>query len=168
MAVGVRLGNLGIDELERDLGIKLTEADRKFFQETRQEQVMNGEGALKMPSRSWHFFDMPRVLELGSYSFYLEIEKLLSNYEIKGNLNISFVFVDDEKIENFYELDSKNSYPNYLFGHILVGEFAKIGTFSFWQIYKENQKTIEYRRVKYESFFEGKKELERLKKIYGE
>lgn len=157
MAVGVKFGNLGIDEIERDLGIKLTEADRKFLQETRQEQVMNREGTLKMPSRSWHFFDMPRVLELGSYAFYLEIEKLLLNYEIKGRLEVSFVFADDEKIENLYELESKNSYPNYLFGHIVRGEFSKIGSFSFWQIYKENKKTIEYRRVKYESFFEEKK-----------
>ena len=78
MAVEVKFGNLGIDEIERDLGIKLTEADRKFLQETRQEQVMNGEGALKMPSRSWHFFDMPRVLELGSYSFYLELASCFS------------------------------------------------------------------------------------------
>lgn len=161
MAVGVRLGNLGIDELERDLGIRLTEEDRKFFQETRQEQVMNGEGALKMPSRSWHFFDMPRVLDLGSYSFYLEIEKLLSNYEIKGNLNISFVFADDEKVENLYELESAEGYPKYLYGHIVMGGFSEIGSFSFWQIYKENKKTIEYRRVKYESFFEEKKELKR-------
>lgn len=161
MAVEVKFGNLGIDEIERDLGIKLTEADRKFLQETRQEQVMNGEGALKMPSRAWHFFDIPRVLELGSYSFYLEIESLLSNYDIQGRLEVSFVFADDEKIENLYELESENSYPNYLFGHIVMGEFDKIGSFSFWQIYKENKKTIEYRRVKYESFFEEKKELKR-------
>ena len=32
MAVGVKFGNLGIEALERDLGIKLTEADRKFLQ----------------------------------------------------------------------------------------------------------------------------------------
>ena len=77
MAVEVKFGNLGIDELERDIGIKLTEADRKFLQETRQEQVMEGKEAVKMPTRAWHFFDIPRVLELGSYSFYLEIESLL-------------------------------------------------------------------------------------------
>ena len=64
MAVEVKFGNLGIDELERDLGIKLTEADRKFLQETRQEQVMNGEGALKMPSRSWHFLICREFLNL--------------------------------------------------------------------------------------------------------
>ena len=161
MSVVVKFGNLGIDELERDLGIKLTEADRKFLRETRQEQVVEGEKAVKMPSRSWHFFDMPRVLDLGSYSFYLEIESLLSNYDIQGRLEVSFVFADDEKIENLYELESKNSYPNYLFGHIVMGEFDTIGSFSFWQIYKENKKTIEYRRVKYESFFEEKKELKR-------
>lgn len=161
MAVGVRLGNLGIEELERALGIVFTEEDRNLLKETRQEQVMEGNKVLKMPSRAWHFFDMPRVLELGSYAFYLEIEKLLLNYEIKGRLEVSFVFADDEKIENLYELESENSYPNYLFGHIVSGKFSEIGSFSFWQIYKENKKTIEYRRVKYESFFEEKKELKR-------
>ena len=58
MAVVVKFGNLGIEDLERDLGIKFTEADRKFLQETRQEQVMEEGEALKMPSCSWHALSM--------------------------------------------------------------------------------------------------------------
>lgn len=158
MTVEVKFGNLGIDELERDLGIKLTEADRKFFQETRQERVMDGNEAVKMPSRSWHFFDMPRVLELGSYAFYLEIENLLSNYEIKGRLEVGFVFADDEKIENLYTLENTDGYPKYLYGHIINQYY---GLFQFWQIYKVNKRTIEYRSVNEESFFKDKKELNR-------
>lgn len=159
MAVEVRFGNLGIDELERALGIVFTEEDRKLLQETRQEQVMEGGEALKMPSRSWHFFDMPRVLELGSYAFFLEIENLLSNYEIKGRLEVGFVFADDEKIENLYTLENTGGYPKYLYGHLIsqVG----YGLFQFWQIYKVNKRTIEYRSVRNESFFEDKKELNR-------
>lgn len=42
MAVEVKFGNLGIDAIERDLGIKFTEEDRKLLQETRQETVMVG------------------------------------------------------------------------------------------------------------------------------
>lgn len=159
MAVEVKFGNLGIDEIERDLGIKLTEADRKFLQETRQEQVMNGEGALKMPSRAWHFFDIPRVLELGSYSFYLEIESLLSNYDIQGRLEVSFVFADDEKVENLYELKSAEGYPMYLYGHRISQ--SGYGYFYYLQIYKVNKRTIEYRGVRSEYFFKDKKELER-------
>lgn len=159
MAVEVKFGNLGIDELERDLGIKLTEADRKFFQETRQEQVMEGKEAVKMPTRAWHFFDIPRVLELGSYSFYLEIEELLSNYDIQGRLDVSFVFSDDEKVENLYELESIEGYPKYLYGHVISS--YSYSSFHFWQIYKVNKRTIEYRSVRSECFFEDKKELER-------
>ena len=59
---------------------------------------MEGKEAIKMPTRSWHFFDIPRVLDLGSYSFYLEIESLLSKYDIQGRLDVSFVFADDEKM----------------------------------------------------------------------
>lgn len=159
MAVGVKFGNLGIEALERDLGIKLTEADRKFLQETRQEQVMEGGKAVKMPSRSWHFFDMPRVLDLGSYSFYLEIESLLSNYDIQGRLEVSFVFSDDEKVENLYELESTEGYPKYLYGHVISS--YSYSSFHFWQIYKVNKRTIEYRDVFHESFFEDKKKLGR-------
>lgn len=159
MAVGVKFGNLGIEALERDLGIKLTEADRKFLQETRQEQVMEGGKAVKMPSRSWHFFDMPRVLDLGSYSFYLEIEELLSNYDIQGRLEVSFVFSDDEKIENLYELENTEGYPKYLYGH-RISE-SGYGHPYYLQIYKVNKRTIEYRGVCSERFFEDKKELER-------
>lgn len=159
MAVEVRFGNLGIDELERALGIVFTEEDRNLLKETRQEQVMEGNKALKMPSRSWHFFDMPRVLELGSYAFYLEIEKLLLNYEIKGRLEVSFVFADDEKIENLYELENTDGYPKYLYGHRISQ--SGYGLFQFWQIYKVNKRTIEYRSVREESFFEDKKELNR-------
>lgn len=155
MAVGVKFGNLGIEALERDLGIKLTEADRKFLQETRQEQVMEGEKAVKMPSRSWHFFDIPRVLDLGSYSFYLEIEELLSNYDIQGRLEVSFVFSDDEKVENLYELESTEGYPKYLHGHVISS--YGYSNFHFWQMYKVNKRTIEYRLVKKEKFFEDKK-----------
>lgn len=159
MAVEVKFGNLGIDELERDLGIKLTEADRKFFQETRQEQVMEGKEAVKMPTRAWHFFDIPRVLELGSYSFYLEIESLLSNYDIQGRLEVSFVFADDEKVENLYELKSAEGYPMYLYGHRISQ--SGYGHFYYLQIYKVNKRTIEYRGVRSEYFFKDKKELER-------
>ena len=159
MTVEVKFGNLGIDEIERDLGIKLTEADRKFLQETRQEQVMEGKEAIKMPTRSWHFFDIPRVLDLGSYSFYLEIESLLSKYDIQGRLDVSFVFADDEKVENLYELESAEGYPKYLYGH-RISE-SGYGYFYYLQIHKVNKRTIEYRSVRSECFFEDKKELER-------
>lgn len=161
MAVEVKFGNLGIDAIERDLGIKFTEDDRKLLQETRQEQVMNGKEVVKMPSRSWHFFDIPRQLELGSYGFFLEIRKMLSRYKLKGNLAVNFVFSDEEKPEKLYRLRTLEGFPVFLYGtktEVLAGS-----TFThpcFYQIYKENKKTIVYKEVNTLRFFEKVKELD--------
>ena len=148
MAVEVKFGNLGIDAIERDLGIKFTEEDRKLLQETRQETVMKGNEKVNMPSRSWHFFDIPRQLELGSYGFFLEIRKMLSRYELKGKLEVNFVFSDEEKPEKLYRLRTLEGFPVFLYGtktEVLAGS-----TFThpcFYQIYKENKKTIVYKEV---------------------
>lgn len=112
MGVEVKFGNLGIDAIERDLGIKFTEEDRKLLQETRQETVMVGNEKVKMPSRSWHFFDIPRQLELGSYGFFLEIRKMLSRYKLKGNLAVNFVFSGINRVkpwngEQLKDIDKK-------------------------------------------------------------
>ena len=161
MAVEVKFGNLGIDAIERDLGIKFAEEDRKLLQETRQETVMKGNEKVNMPSRSWHFFDIPRQLELGSYGFFLEIRKMLSRYELKGKLEVNFVFSDEEKPEKLYRLRTLEGFPVFLYGtktEVLAGS-----TFThpcFYQIYKENKKTIVYKEVKTLSFFAKVKELD--------
>lgn len=161
MAVEVKFGNLGIDAIERDLGIKFTEEDRKLLQETRQETVMEGNEKVKMPSRSWHFFDIPRQLELGSYGFFLEIRKMLSRYKLKGNLAVNFVFSDEEKPEKLYRLRTLEGFPIFLYGtktEVLAG--SAFTHPCFYQIYKENKKTIVYKEVKTLRFFAEVKELD--------
>lgn len=161
MAVEVKFGNLGIDAIERDLGIKFTEEDRKLLQETRQETVMEGNEKANMPSRSWHFFDIPRQLELGSYGFFLEIRKMLSRYKLKGKLDVNFVFSDEEKPEKLYRLRTLEGFPIFLYGtktEVIAGS-----TFThpcFYQLYKENKKTIVYKEVETLKFFAEVKELD--------
>jgi hypothetical protein len=161
MAVEVKFGNLGIDAIERDLGIKFTEEDRKLLRETRQETVMEGNEKVDMPSRSWHFFDIPRQLELGSYGFFLEIRKMLSRYELKGKLDVNFVFSDEEKPEKLYKLRTIEGFPVFLYGtktEVIAGS-----TFThpcFYQLYKENKKTIVYKEVGTLKFFAEVKELD--------
>ena len=161
MGVEVKFGNLGIDAIERDLGIKFTEENRKLLQETRQEAVMVGNEKVKMPSRSWHFFDIPRQLELGSYGFFLEIRKMLSRYKLKGKLAVNFVFSDEEKPEKLYRLRTLEGFPIFLYGtktEVLAGS-----TFThpcFYQIYKENKKTVVYKEVKTLRFFAEVKGLD--------
>ena len=157
----MKFGNLGIDAIERDLGIKFTEEDRKLLQETRQETVMKGNEKVNMPSRSWHFFDIPRQLELGSYGFFLEIRKMLSRYDLKGKLDVNFVFSEEEKPEKLYKLRTIEGFPVFLYGtktQVLAGS-----TFThpcFYQIYKENKKTIVYKEVNTLRFFANVKELD--------
>ena len=161
MAVEVKFGNLGIDAIERDLGIKFTEEDRKLLRETRQETVMEGNEKVKMPSRSWHFFDIPRQLELGSYGFFLEVRKMLSRYKLKGKLDVNFVFSDEEKPEKLYKLRTIEGFPVFLYGtktEVIAGS-----TFThpcFYQLYKENKKTIVYKEVETLKFFAEVKELD--------
>lgn len=161
MAVEVKFGNLGIDAIEHDLGIKFTEEDRNFLKETRQEQVMNGKEVVEMTARSWHFFDIPRQLELGSYGFFLEIRKMLSRYDLKGKLAVNFIFAEEEKPENLYKLRTPEGFPVFLFGtrtEVLAGS-----TFThpcFLQICKENKKTIVYKEVKTLRFFAELKGLD--------
>lgn len=161
MAVEVKFGNLGIDAIERDLGIKFTEEDRKLLQGTRQEVVMEGNEKVNMPSRSWHFFDIPRQLELGSYGFFLEIRKMLSRYELKGKLDVNFIFSEEEKPEKLYKLRTIEGFPVFLYG--TKTEILGSSTFThpcFYQIYKENKKTIVYKEVETLKFFAEVKELD--------
>lgn len=161
MAVEVKFGNLGIDAIERDLGIKFTEEDRKLLRETRQETVMEGNEKVNMPSRSWHFFDIPRQLELGSYGFFLEIRKMLSRYKLKGKLAVNFVFSEEEKPEKLYKLRTIEGFPVFLYG--TKTEVFAGSTFTnpcFYQFYKENKKTIVYKEVKTLRFFAEAKELD--------
>ena len=147
----MKFGNLGIDAIERDLGIKFAEEDRKLLQETRQETVMKGNEKVNMPSRSWHFFDIPRQLELGSYGFFLEIRKMLSRYKLKGNLAVNFVFSDEEKPEKLYRLRTLEGFPVFLYGtktEVLAGS-----TFT-------HKKTIVYKEVNTLRFFANVKELD--------
>ena len=55
---GIFLGNLTVDQLERRLGIKLSEEHRKELADNRQEKVNN----TPIEPGKWHCFDAPFMM----------------------------------------------------------------------------------------------------------
>lgn len=145
----VKFGNLGIDEIEKELGINFTKEDRDRLKTTRQERLMNGMEVVEMPAESWHLFDMPRQLELGSYRFFCEIQKMLRKYDLKGRLTVSYQLAEDEKVENYYQLKSDSGYPMYFHGHVISKNYS---SYAFFKLTKENVKSLQYTQVEIKNF----------------
>jgi hypothetical protein len=83
---GIMIGNLRVRDIEEQLGIEFTLEDKQLLEETWQQKVMDGMNSVKMPSRSWHFFDIPRNLVFGSFTFFQEFKGMLRNYKLKGSI----------------------------------------------------------------------------------
>ena len=71
---GIMIGNLRVRDIEEQLGIEFTLEDKQLLEETWQQKVMDGMNSVEMPSRSWHFFDIPRNLVFGSFTFFQEFK----------------------------------------------------------------------------------------------
>lgn len=164
---GIMIGNLRVRDIEEQLGIEFTLEDKQLLEETWQQKVMDGMNSVKMPSRSWHFFDIPRNLVFGSFTFFQEFKGMLRNYKLKGSINVSFNYADEEKIENRYSLYNEQGFPNYLYGtenhqYEIDGELHSYNLFSFWQLQKINKKTVVYSPVSHQRFL---KEVLGIKEI---
>lgn len=109
MSVTIKLGNLGIRDIENQLGIQLSEEDQQFFKDTHQENV-----SIALKPGSWHFFDLPRVLEVCGWSLFDKIQDILNKYDLKGRLNMNVIQSDEEALENFFDFTDKDGYPQYL------------------------------------------------------
>ena len=83
--MGIRLGNLTVKEIEERCEIVLSEEDRHFLEQSRQENV-----SIPIEANKWHCFDMPFLVCCGSKTFATVIYERLRNYEIKGQLGIGW------------------------------------------------------------------------------
>ena len=52
------LGNLSVEQIERRVGIELTEEDREYMRNNRQERVKN----IPLEHGKWHCYDMPFMI----------------------------------------------------------------------------------------------------------
>lgn len=78
----IYLGNLSIEQIEREYFVLFSEEDKKWLLEHHQDK------AEKIESDKWHFFDMPRVVIVGSQEFRRELYNRLTKYEFVGQFEI--------------------------------------------------------------------------------
>lgn len=140
MATIVKFGNLPLNEIEKSLGIVFSSQDEEFFKNTRQENVREG-----LKPISWHFFEIPKQLELGSYKMFLKVQEIFSKYNLKGTLQLSFTLAEDEKIANNFQLTDKSGFPKYI--------VSKRGFTRFYELVKINKVTLVYKPVETQEFY---------------
>lgn len=80
--MNIYLGNLSIEQIEREYSVVFTEEDKQWLQEHHQDEADN------IQWYKWHFFDIPRVMMTGSNAFAKEIYDRLSKYSFKGQFLI--------------------------------------------------------------------------------
>ena len=87
----IYLGNLSIEQIEKEYGVIFSEEDRQWLSEHHQDKADN------IRKDKWHFFDIPRIIVVGSYEFRNEIYDRLIKYSFKGQFGIG---VENEKSRN--------------------------------------------------------------------
>lgn len=81
--MNIYLGNLSVEQIEKDYQVQFSEEDRAWLKEHRQEKVNVSLGADK-----WHCYDIPRLFAVGSTEFRQELFNRLKNYAFKGQIGI--------------------------------------------------------------------------------
>lgn len=146
----IKLGNLDIKDIERDLGIKFSKEDFNFLKESHLSRVSKGLEDVKIPKDSWHYFEHPRELVLGSFEFFNKFQNILNKYELNGSIKVSFNTAEDETIKSRFTLKTSDGIPRFLVAHHIYGNFS---TLQFFQLRKINKKTLVYTRVSSVRFF---------------
>lgn len=80
--MNIYLGNLSIEQIEREYSVAFSDEDKKWLQEHHQDEANN------IQRYKWHFFDIPRVMVTGSNAFAKEIYDRFVKYSFKGQFLI--------------------------------------------------------------------------------
>lgn len=146
--IGIRLGNLTVEDLERDLEIKFSDEDREYLKSTRQENVSK-----RLSAEAWHYFDLPRTLSFGSVRFAMKIVKLIKSYHPQKSMTYDYQIDEEtETPKSFYNLETESCYPRFLFS---VSKYLPIDAFNhyaYFQLIKENRKSLTYRMIGFKMF----------------
>lgn len=146
--IGIRLGNLTVEDLERDLEIKFSDEDIEYLKSTRQENVSK-----KLSAEAWHYFDLPRTLSFGSVRFAMKIVRLIKSYHPQKSMTYDYQIDEEtETPKSFYNLETESGYPRFLFS---VSKYLPIDAFNhyaYFQLIKENRKSLTYRMIGFKMF----------------
>ena len=145
--VGIRIGNLRVEDIEDQLKIKFTKEERDYLSLTRQEDV-----SIDLDAKCWHFFDLPRVLVFGSRKSHSKFKEILSNHEISGSIQTEFLMTKEDDPASYYQLTSASGYPRFLFAVEKYQPFDSYNTYSYYQLVKENKKTLVYQQITFKRF----------------
>ena len=80
----IYLGNLTIEQIEKEYGVNFSEEDKQWLSEHHQDQASGIE------KDKWHFFDIPRIMMTGSNEFAKEIYDRFVKYPFKGQFRIAW------------------------------------------------------------------------------
>ena len=78
--MGIYLGNLTVEQIERRLGIRLTEEHRKELADNRQERVNN----TPLEPGKWHCYDCPFMLMTHDMKTAEKYRDILCSYNMSG------------------------------------------------------------------------------------
>lgn len=88
--MSIYLGNLSVEQIEEQHEITLSDEDRKWLKEHRQENV-----SVPLAKDRWHCFDIPRLILADSDEFRREIYNRLEKYPFKGQIGIGVQFPEE-------------------------------------------------------------------------
>lgn len=80
----IYLGNLTIEQIEKEYGVNFSEEDKQWLSEHHQDQASGIE------KDKWHFFDIPRIMMTGSKEFAKEIYDRFVKYSFKGQFGLAW------------------------------------------------------------------------------
>lgn len=145
--IAVRIGNLRVEDIEDQLKIKFTEEEREYLNSTRQENVSK-----ELDAKCWHFYDLPRVLVFGSRRSHSKFKEILANHEISGSIQTEFLMCKEDEPASHYQLTTESGYPRFLFAVEKYQPLDSYNTYSYYQLVKENKKTLVYQNVGFKRF----------------
>lgn len=145
--IGIRIGNLRVEDIEDQLKIKFTEEEREYLNSARQENISN-----ELDANCWHFYDLPRVLVFGSRRSHSKFKELLANHEISGSIQTEFLMCKEDEPASHYQLTAESGYPRFLFAVEKYQPIDSYNTYSYYQLVKENKKTLVYQQITFKRF----------------
>lgn len=82
----IMLGNLSVEQMEKRLGITLSDEHRAMLVESRQEPVNN----IPLGAGKWHCFDIPFLLECDTKATAEKFYAIFKNYAIQCQFQIGW------------------------------------------------------------------------------
>lgn len=76
---GFMLGNLTVEQMERRLGVTLSEEHRQIFKASRQEKVND----TPLESGCWHCFDIPFMMMCDAKDTAVKFRDIIQQYHIR-------------------------------------------------------------------------------------